>query len=105
MGELQLPPNEVEIGCFQRWVLYELATEVEQQQPILAGIGVGDGGNFGWLDRLPWLGQQPRMQLTLGPAGIGGRCQFRACQIRLEKVIADQQAAAGIAIEQMMSAR
>ena len=61
---------------------------------ICAGVMTRGGGSA----------RRMRTQRSLGQAGIGRRRQFRASQIGLEKFIGDAQAAAGLAIDEVVAA-
>ena len=81
-----------------------MIAEGDHHLPVLARIGIGDGGNLRRADRLPRVGQQRAVQRALGGTGVRRRRDLRPRQIGLQELIGDEQPAARIAIEQMMAA-
>ena len=59
-------PHQIEIGRFQRAVAGQVIAEGEHDLPVLARVGVGDGGDLARRDRSARFGQQRRMQRALG---------------------------------------
>ncbi len=102
--ELEVAPHDVEIGRLQRAVARQMIAEGDHHLPVLARIGIGDGGNLRRADRLPRVGQQRAVQRALGGAGVRRRRDLGPRQIGLQEFIGDEQPAARIAIEQMMAA-
>ncbi len=79
--------DQIDIGCFQRLVAQQLVAEGDQQLPVLARIGVGDGGDVGGRHRHARIGEQRAMQRALDRAGLRRRDQFRPRQIDFEEVV------------------
>ncbi len=55
-------------------------------------------------DAVAWIGEQGGVQSALGRAGFGRRRQLRSRQIGFQEFVGDEQAAARVAIGQMMAA-
>src|ERR1043166_4516154 len=81
-----------------------MVAEGDQQLPILARVRVRDGGDVRLRDRMARIGEQRRVQRALDRAGVGRRRQLGPRQIGLEELVADDEPAAGVAVEQMMPA-
>ena len=45
-GNSEIAPHDVEVGRLQRPVAHEVITKGEQHLPVLAGVGIGDGGDL-----------------------------------------------------------
>ena len=96
--------HQIEIGGLQGPARDEAVAKREHQAPVLARIGIGDRRDLGRRDRAARIGEQRRVQGSLRHAGIGGRRQLRSRQIGLEELVADDESAAFLAVEQMMPA-
>ena len=50
--------HQLGIGCFQRLVAQQVIAEVDQQLPVLARVGVGDGRDIGGRHGHARIGEQ-----------------------------------------------
>src|SRR5215471_14548913 len=74
------------------------------QGPILARVGIDDRRDLGGDDRAARIAEHRRVQDPLGDACILWRCKLGPREIGLEELIRNQEAAAVIAVEQVMPA-
>ena len=77
--------------------------EIHHEGPVLARIGIGERGDIGLRHRAQRIGQQARMQLTLGLAGVGRRHQFGPRQIGHDQFGRRQQPAMIATAREMMA--
>src|SRR5205807_206306 len=96
--------REVEVGRLDRPARGQTIAEREQQSPVLARVGVRDGGDLAGRDRPAWLGKQRRVQRALDHAGFGRRYELRPREVSLEELVGDDEPATVVAVEQMVSA-
>src|SRR5215218_9257382 len=96
--------HQIEISSFQRLRAHEAISEANHHLPIFSRIRVGKRGDFRLFHRPPRIAKHCRMQRALCSAGFRRRREFRPRQIYLQKLICDQQPAAVVAIEQVVTA-
>src|SRR6516225_8088133 len=97
--------HEVEIGGLHRLMTDEMVAKRDHQGPILPRVGIGDRRDLGGGYRAAWIAEHRRVQGALGDTCSLRRCKFGPREISLEELICDQEAAAVIAVEQVMPAR
>ena len=69
-----------------------MIAERNQQLPVLARVGVGNGRDIGRRHRMARIGEQRAVQRALDRAGFRRRDQFRPRQIDFEKIVGHQSA-------------
>ena len=85
-------------------MMQQMIAEFDHQLPVLARIGVGNGGDLLVLHGMARIGQQRAMQGALDHARCGRRRELRPRQIGLEEFVGHRQPATRVAIEQVMAA-
>src|SRR5665811_869544 len=73
--------HKLSIGAFQRLVAQQQIAEGNQQLPVLARVGVGDGRDVCGRHRQARIGEQRAMQRALDRAGLRRRDQLRPRQV------------------------
>jgi hypothetical protein len=97
-------PDQIEIGSLQCPLSQKPVAKSDHQFPILSGIIIADRRNLSAGDAAAGGSEQGRIQFPLGSTGIGRRKQFRSRKVDFKKFIGHQQAAAGVAIDEMVAA-
>src|SRR5262245_1488249 len=96
--------HEVEIGGLHGLMADQMVAKRDHQGPILARVDIDDRRDLGGGDRAAWIAEHRRVQGTLGHTCTLRRCKLGPREIGLEELIRNQEAAAVIAVEQVMAA-
>ena len=96
--------HEIEISGFQRLVPHQVIAKCDHDGPVLARIRIGDRRDVGRRDRAARVGHQRGVQGAFDRAGLRRRREFGPRQIDFEEFVGDQQPAAVVMVEQVMSA-
>ncbi len=102
--EFDLAPDNFEIAGFERAVLREMIAPGDHHLPVLARVRVSNRGKKRGRDGRLRIVQQRSVQFALRAAGLRRRHQLRARQIGLQEFVGEEQVAASVAVEQMVTA-
>ena len=95
-------PRDVEIGGLDARRREQAFAEFEHHGPVLARVGVDDGGDLLRDDGTAGRGHQARVQATLGGAGLVRRNELRAGEVGEDQLVRDREPAAFRARRQVM---
>ena len=96
-------PGKADVDRLERWCRDQPVAKIHHKGPVLARIGISEDCDIGLRDRAKRIGQQARVQITLGLAGLVRRHQFGTRQIGHDQFGRRDQTSVIGAARQMMA--